>query len=137
MTCKATFANRAILVWMMSLVLCGVIAFAQFETATLTGTITDSAGAVVPNANIKATNEATNIETTAVANGEGRYLFPNLRPGSYRVIATAPGFKQAVSAGVVLQVNQAARLDIQLVVGAVTEQVNVTAEAPVLETESA
>jgi len=128
--------RRATIATVLCIALAGVLAFAQFETATLTGTITDAAGAVVPNATIKAVNEATNIESTAVANGEGRYLFPNLRPGSYRVMVSAQGFKQSVSPGVVLQVNQAARLDIQLTVGAVTEQVNVTGEAPVLETES-
>src|SRR5260370_15046370 len=128
--------RRATIATVLCIALAGVLAFAQFETATLTGTITDAAGAVVPNATIKAVNEATNIESTAVANGEGRYLFPNLRRGSYRVMVSAQGFKQSVSPGVVLQVNQAARLDIQLTVGAVTEQVNVTGEAPVLETES-
>src|ERR1051326_3922244 len=137
MNTRAMFANGAIRAWMMCMVLSGVIALAQFETATLTGTITDAGGAVVPNASIKIINEATNIEATTVSNGEGRYLFPNLRPGSYRVIASAPGFKQSVSPGVVLQVNQAARLDMELTVGAVTEQVNVTSEAPILETESA
>jgi carboxypeptidase family protein/TonB-dependent receptor-like protein len=131
------FATRNVFAWILCFTLSLTVALAQFETATLTGTVTDAAGAVVPNANVKAINEATNVEATAVANGEGRYLFPNLRPGTYRVVATAQGFKQAVSNGVELQVNQAARLDIQLTVGAVTEQVNVTAEAPILETESA
>ncbi len=112
------------------------IAFAQFESATLTGVVTDAAGAVVPGANVRAVNEATNLESAAVTNAEGRFQFPNLRPGSYRVIAGAPGFKQFVAAGVVLQVNQAARLDIQLTVGAVNEEVLVTGEAPLLETES-
>src|SRR5438477_6782259 len=130
-------ATRTAFMGMLCLALSLTVAFAQFETATLTGTVTDAAGAVVPNANVKAISEATNAEATAVANGEGRYLFPNLRPGTYRVVATAQGFKQSVSSGVELQVNQAARLDIQLTVGAVTEQVNVTAEAPMLETESA
>ena len=131
------FATRTSFAWILCFALSLTVALAQFETATLTGTITDAAGAVVPNASVKAINEATNVEATAVANGEGRYLFPNLRPGTYRVVATAQGFKQAVSSGIELQVNQAARLDIQLTVGAVTEQVNVTAEAPMLETESA
>src|SRR5882672_1300108 len=133
MKCLKTHSTRiAILIALTT-----TLALAQFETATLTGVITDSAGAVVPKADVKAVNEATNQESSATANAEGRYFFPNLRPGSYRVTASAQGFKQFVSTGLVLQVNQAARLDIQLTVGAVTEQVNVTGEAPVLETESA
>ncbi|HJZ97908.1 MAG TPA: TonB-dependent receptor [Candidatus Solibacter sp.] len=122
----------------MSLVaLIPAAALAQFESASLTGTVTDAAGAVVPTAAVKAVNEATNLETAGLTNEEGRFFFSNLRPGSYRVVASAKGFKQFVSQGVVLQVNQAGRLDIALTVGEVTEQVLVNGEAPVLETESA
>jgi hypothetical protein len=123
-----------LLVWAA---LAGALAWAQFESATLTGVVTDSAGAVVPGASVKALNEATNIETSTVTNAEGRYVFVNLRPGSYQVTTSASGFKQFISSGVVLQVNQAARLDVELTVGAVTERILVTGEAPVLETESA
>src|SRR5215510_9627287 len=119
------------------LTLFSTVALAQFESATLTGLITDPAGAVVPNVSVRAVNEGTNIETTVLTNSEGRYLFPNLRPGSYQVISSAQGFKQSVSTGVVLQVNQAARLDVQLTVGALSEQVSVTSEAEALDTESA
>ena len=111
--------------------------FAQFETASLTGTVTDPGGGVIANAVIKAINEATGVEASTVSNAEGRYVFPALRPGSYRITASAQGFKQFALAGLQLQVNQAARTDIQLTVGAVTEEVSVSAEAPVLETESA
>jgi len=117
--------------------LCGMGAFAQFESATLTGVVTDAATAVVSGASVKAVNEATNLETAAMTDNEGRFVFTNLRPGSYGVTVTATGFKQAVSSGVVLQVNQAARLDVQLTIGEVTEQVTVNTEAPQLETESA
>ncbi len=117
-------------------VLTSGMVWAQFEAATLTGVVTDAAGAVVPGASVTATNEATNLQTSSVTNGEGRYVFPSLRPGTYRVTATVQGFKQHVSSGVVLEVNQAARLDVQMTVGAITESVMVTGEAPVLETES-
>src|SRR5690349_7549852 len=93
-----------------------IAALAQFDSATLTGIVTDPAGSLVPNANIRAVNEATNIEASALTNSEGRYIFPNLRPGTYQVIASAQGFKQFVSSGVVLHVNQAGRLDVQLTV---------------------
>src|SRR5262249_4903621 len=111
-------------------------ATAQFETATLTGIITDPARAVVSGASVKVVNEATNFEATSTADSEGRYLFPSLRPGTYRITVTASGFKQSVSNDVVLQVNQAGRLDFQLTVGAVTEQITVSEEVPILETES-
>ena len=110
--------------------------FAQFESATLTGIVTDSSGQVIPNVSVKAINEGTSVEAASITNSEGRYNFPSLRPGSYRVVAATTGFKQFVSSGVVLQVNQAARLDIALTIGTVTEEVKVTGEAPVLETES-
>src|SRR5437764_9666560 len=131
---RPSLVHSAFCVWVLaaSIALSGTIALAQFESATLTGVVTDAAGAVVPGAMLRAVNEATNIEATAVSNGEGRYVLPSLRPGSYRVVATASGFKQFISSGVVLDVNQAARLDIQLTVGAVSEQVLVTGEAPVL-----
>src|SRR5262245_53438512 len=111
-------------------------ALAQFDSATLTGVVTDPTNAVVPQAEIKAINEATNTESSAVADAEGRFTFSNLRPGAYTIKATGKGFKQFVSTGLQLQVNQAARLDITLSVGEVNDEVSIVAEMPVLETES-
>jgi Carboxypeptidase regulatory-like domain/TonB dependent receptor len=122
---------------LMCIALCVVPAVAQFESATLTGVVTDAANAFVSGAEIRAVNEDTNIESATTTDNEGRFAFTNLRPGPYRVTATAKGFKQAVSPGVILQVNQAARLDMQLTVGDVTERITVNAEAPLLETETA
>src|SRR4051794_8948411 len=92
---------------------------AQFETATLTGGISDPQGSSIPKAVLTLTNEATNAEFSATADDDGRYTFNGLRPGAYRLVASAPGFKQSVSSGIVLQVNQSARLDVQLTVGQV------------------
>ena len=116
--------------------LCALRAFAQFESATLTGVVTDPANAVVPAADIRAVNMDTNQETAAATNSEGRYTFTNLRPGSYRVSAKAAGFTETVSSGLVLQINQAARLNFELTVGQVSDQVQVTESAPVLQTET-
>ena len=123
-------------IWAVCLAFSAVAMFAQFESATLTGIVTDSSGQVIPNVSVKAIHEGTSVEASSITNSEGRYNFPSLRPGSYRVVAATTGFKQFVSSGVVLQVNQAARLDISLTIGTVTEEVKVTGEAPVLETES-
>src|SRR5215475_7340385 len=120
----------------MFIVLGGLQAFAQFESATLTGVVTDPASAVVPDADIRAININTNQETAATTNSEGRYTFTNLRPGSYRVSAKAAGFKEAVSSGIVLQINQAARLNFELTVGQLSDQVQVIESAPVLQTET-
>jgi hypothetical protein len=109
---------------------------AQFETATLTGTVTDPAGAVIPRASVRILSESTNAEIVTAADDEGRYFLGNLRPGAYRVTISAPGFKQSVTSDLELQVNQAARLDVELAVGSVSEQVQVTAEAAALETET-
>jgi hypothetical protein len=113
------------------------VLWAQFETATLTGVVLDPAGAVVSEASVEAVNQATNTATTSRADSDGRYLLPSLRPGTYRITVSAPGFKRFVSSGLVLQVNQSARFDVQLTIGAVTEEISVTAESPLLETETA
>lgn len=112
------------------------IVHAQFETGTLTGAVTDAAGGLVPKASVRLLNEATNSELTTVSDQDGRYTFSAVRPGNYRLSVSATGFKQHVSTGLVLQVNQAARVDVQLAVGAVSEQIEVTAAAPMLETET-
>jgi hypothetical protein len=134
-TAAARSAAKAIM--FVVCVLAGATAVhAQFETATLTGTVVDPAGAVIQNATVEAVNEATNTASSTSSNEEGRYFFQSLRPGSYRLKVSAPGFKQSVSSGLVLQVNQSARFDFELAVGAVTEEVLVVAEAPVLESET-
>src|SRR4051794_5041346 len=133
---QAAFVFRP---WILviQIALCALPVAAQFESATLTGVVTDPADAVVSGAAIRAVNEDTNIEAAATTDDAGRFVFGSLRPGPYRVTATARGFKESVVSGIVLQVNQAARLDVKLAVGQVTERVTVAADAALLETESA
>ncbi len=109
---------------------------AQSELATLTGIVTDPSGGVLANVDITVANEATNLTTTAKTNDTGRYFAPSLKPGVYTVTASFAGFKKYVNSGVILQVNDTARLDITLTVGAVTEEITVTASAPLLQTET-
>ncbi|MGH9769103.1 MAG: TonB-dependent receptor domain-containing protein, partial [Blastocatellia bacterium] len=109
---------------------------AQSFTGSIVGTIKNPEGAVVPGAEITITHEQTNRTVTATANGEGYYVSPPLPVGSYRVEAKMAGFRRAFRGGVVLQIQQTAVVDFTLELGAISEQVEVTAQAPVLETTS-
>ncbi len=109
---------------------------AQSELATLTGTVTDSTGGVLSKVEITIVNEGTNLSAVSQTNENGRYFVTSLRPGVYTVTASLAGFKKYVDSGVILQVNQTARLDITMTVGAVTEEVTVSAAAPLLESET-
>ena len=110
---------------------------AQSELATLSGVITDPTGALVTGVEITAINEATNRRIKTQSNEDGRYIFTSLRPGGYTVSAVHAGFKKAVRTAVTLNVNQAARLDLTLPIGDVSESISVAAESPLLETDSA
>jgi len=111
-------------------------AFAQTSTATLTGTVRDSTGAILPAVTVTATNSEKNASQTLVSNDAGSYVFPALLPGIYSVSAELPGFKKFVREGITLQVNQTARIDIELTIGGVSETVQVTEAAPMVETET-
>ncbi|MBI4472445.1 MAG: carboxypeptidase regulatory-like domain-containing protein, partial [Acidobacteria bacterium] len=105
-------------------------------TGTILGVVNDPAGAVVPGALVRVTNIATNETSSATADSFGNYFVPNLRPGTYRVEVEASGFKRLVRESVPLQIDQRARVDVRLELGAMTEVIEVTAAAPVLQTES-
>jgi hypothetical protein len=122
--------------FLILLMLCGVLPAQEFR-ATISGHVLDSTGAAVPNAKIQAVNIDTNETTTAASDPSGAYSIPFLRPGNYKLTATATGFKQFVRDRVTLEVGKVAGIDITLEVGAVTESVEVTAEAALLETQTA
>jgi hypothetical protein len=120
------------------IVLAGVsLARGQAFTASITGTVVDSNGGVVPGTTVTITNLGTGQEWTAVTDTEGRYTLPLLPPGSYRVATTLEGFKSATREPVPIQVNQQQRVDFTLEVGALSEQVTVTAELPIVQTNTA
>ena len=123
----------------ISLLLCllAALCVAQEFRATISGHVLDASGAAVPNVKIEAVNVGTNETTTASSDAGGAYTIPYLRPGAYKVTATAAGFKQAVRDNVILEAAQVLGMDIKLEVGAVTETVQVTAEAVLLQTQSA
>ena len=110
---------------------------AQSITGSVTGVVTDASGAVIPGAEVTVINTGTNVRSTAKTDGSGNYTVPLLPRGEYKVEVTAPGFKRFVREGIVLQVQQTARVDVQMTVGEVADSVLVTADAASLETETA
>ena len=116
--------------------LCSIAAFAQSDVGTITGFVRDQSGAVVPNAQVTVTSEATQEKHTVSTDAEGHYTVTNLLPGNYTMDAEAPGFKKFESTHDTLQANSTIALDASLSVGQTTETVEVTATAEVLQTES-
>jgi hypothetical protein len=106
-------------------------------TGTILGTITDSTGAVLPNVRVTVTNTATNEKFNTVTSSTGDYNAPSLNPGTYTVSATASGFQTSVTQPFTLTVDQRVRIDMSLKPGAVTETVELTAQAVQLDTDSA
>jgi hypothetical protein len=109
---------------------------AQSVTGTITGTVTDATGAVIPNAKVTAKETATGVSHNAATNAAGIFNFPELQPGSYTLSATAPGFSVAVRQGIELQINQTAAVTLPLAAGAATDTVQVTGDQPLLNTET-
>jgi hypothetical protein len=111
-----------------------VQAHAQSVGATLSGEVTDAAGAEVPGANVSIKNEATGTVRDAQTNGAGLYSVPNLLPGNYDIAVTEKGFAKAVRKGIVLTVGKESVLNVALKVGEATETVEVNDVAPTIET---
>ena len=124
---------------MMLTLLCLAVmpALAQDFRATLSGHVFDSSGGAVPNVKIQVTNSDNNEVTTATSDNSGSYSIPLLRPGDYKLTASTPGFKQFVRDHITLEAAKSTGVDITLEVGAVTDTVEVTASAAVLDTQSA
>lgn len=108
----------------------------QTETGIVRGYITDGSGASAPGAAIRLQNLAGSYRRESISGNQGEYEFSFVAPGRYEVRVTAPGFRESVLPEVVLQVNQVLRLDVMLELGAITEQVTVTAETSLLQSET-
>jgi hypothetical protein len=111
-------------------------AYAQSDRGSITGTISDPAGAMVPNASIVAKNTQTGAEFKVASSETGNYTLAQLPVGVYQLSASAPGFKQFIRTGITVLVAQTLRIDIKLEVGSIAETVTVNADAPLLKTES-
>lgn len=109
---------------------------AQVDTGAIRGTVTDPTGAVVPNARVTVASDATGLTLSTASASDGTYTFNPLKIGSYTVTVEAPGFKKATTQ-VTVNVQEQARADFQLVTGAISETVEVTAASPQLQTQDA
>ena len=109
----------------------------QTFTGNITGIITDPNSAATPGVNITLTNVSTGEVRTATTSDTGLYTFAQLLPGSYSLKANKTGFKEYHRAGIELSASQTAEVNIALVLGAVTESVEVTAAAPLVDSQTA
>src|SRR5205814_584642 len=105
-------------------------------TAQISGAVRDQTGAVLPGVEITATQTETGGARMTVTNETGSYILPNLAVGPYRLEAALPGFRTYVQTGIVLQVNSSPAINVVLEVGQVTEQVEVQANAALVETRA-
>ena len=120
----------------MGLLFSAAIATAQTDTATITGLVTDASAAAVAGATVQAVNQATGLEHTAQSNAAGNYVITALPIGTYDLTATSDGFQTLFRPNITLSAGTRARVDVELQIGSVTETVEVTAELPLLESET-
>jgi len=130
--------NRFLLVFAVGICFClaamlmGTPLAAQSTFGSVSGTVTDASGAAVADAQVTLTSTATSAKQTYATGADGLYSFVNLNPGNYRLDVEKAGFKHVKRESVVVQVQQAVRIDVIMEIGAVSQTVEVTAETPLL-----
>ncbi|RZU42444.1 TonB-dependent receptor [Edaphobacter modestus] len=129
------------LVILCSLALCfaalGRCLWAQSTTGSVVGSISDSTGSVIPNATITLTNNATGEKRTVITTDSGDYQLLSILPGRYTLTVEAQGFRRYSHDPVEVQVDLATRENVEMTVGSATEQITVTSQAPIIQTENA
>jgi len=133
---RTSFALRAISAALLLLAM-AVNSPAQIKSSTITGSVTDQSGALVPNAAVVVTNEETNVEIKVKTNSAGEYTAPYLGAGRYTVTITAEGFQTFRNTGIVIGTSTTVRADATLATGSVATSIEVRAGAALLQTESA
>jgi len=126
---RSVFTTLGLLVFATAL-------FAQSDRGTITGTVTDTTGAVISNAMIQAKQVETGALFPTTSTATGDYTLTQLPVGPYEITVTVPGFKKFVRSGITVQVAQTLRVNIPLEIGAASESVTVSAEASLLKTET-
>ncbi len=122
-------------IFLLALLIAG-LAFGQRDLATLVGTVTDASGSALPNAKVTIIEDATGQRYEVTSNENGEYIRPALKPGTYSVEAEVAGFKKGIQHGFALTAGDRTAINIQLSVGDMTQSVEISAEAPLLQTES-
>jgi hypothetical protein len=122
-----------LIIFMMGVLACPAV-FAQ--TAQVSGSITDATSAAVPNASVKAQNQNTGTERTAVSNEDGYYLLPLLQPGTYTISADHAGFATKVLSGITLEVGQSPTINITMELGQVSQRIDVASTTPEVDLTS-
>ncbi len=130
---KRVFSLALSLCWLFI----AVASVAQVTTGTIDGSVRDSSGAVIPGATVTVRNIATGISRTVTTDAAGHYNAPQLGLGTYEVAVQAQGFQSNIRSGIEMTVGREAVVDFALQVGAVTEQVTVMGEAPLIQSSSA
>src|SRR6266478_1701862 len=128
-----TFAASFLALLLLHSVAMHVDVQAQVAGGTITGTVVDSSGRVMPNVGVSITNLATGINRTVTTNEDGLYIAPNLLPASYELTFTAPGFKTDVRTGIELTVGATVTSNMTMQVGGAKETIQVQTEAPDVE----
>jgi hypothetical protein len=128
--------SRLLLFVVSVLFLFAIAALADITAAKISGIVQDSTGAVLPGAQVVATNVDTGIRTDVLTDAKGFYSFPSLPIGTYSVTVTKAGFKGYIQSGLLLKVNDSVRVDVVLTVGNIQEKVTVAADAVRVETTS-
>src|SRR5882757_3822305 len=130
MICASTLKTIGASVIVFALVFAAINLQAQVTGGTISGTVIDATGRLIPNCSIAITNTATGISRNVTTNSDGFYNAPNLQAGSYELSFTAPGFKTDVKKGITLTVGAAAVLDQTMQIGTTIETVQVQTDAP-------
>jgi len=136
---RSTLAARTMLAVVLALLMASTLAFAQggSQTSTLTGTVADAQGAVIPGADIVVKNNATNVTFQAVSDARGEFVVPGLLPGTYTLTVSLMGFKTFVSPDVKMLAGTPETVRVTLQVGALEETVMVTGATEIVQTQSA
>src|ERR1044071_1873927 len=122
------------IIWLVLII--GTLANAQLDRGSLTGTVTDPTGAVVPDVKVSARNTATNAVYETRSNPAGQYTMPNLPVGAYEVTFESPAFKKLVRSGITLGVTEVLRIDAMLEVAPFRNPARILAGAPGLPSDT-